>query len=240
VEDNEINRDVARMLLEEWGVEVDEAENGRQGIDMYQQQLYDAVLMDIQMPGMSGLEATSLIRQLPDARQANVPIIALTANAFRADNVQYLAAGMNACLTKPFEEADLYQELEKLWQHPEPATVSYDLTKLRALSHGREAFVGKIIRSFLANVPASIAQLEAAAAGGDWQQVAALVHHIKPGIESLGVREVAGALQQLEQPEAGQEAEARPLHEAVARLVAQVKRALQELPRELSDADSGL
>ncbi|RSK42949.1 ATP-binding protein [Hymenobacter perfusus] len=236
VEDNQINRDVARMLLEEWGVVVDEAENGQQGVDMYQQQLYDAVLMDIQMPGMSGLDATAIIRQLPDARQANVPILALTANAFRADNVRYLAAGMNACLAKPFEEAELYQELENLLQGSNTAavaTLSYDLTKLRALSHGRETFVGKIIRSFLANVPASIAQLEAAAASGDWPQVAALVHHIKPGIESLGVREVAGALQQLEQLETGHEAVARPLHEAVARLVAQVKRALHELPREL-------
>ncbi|MCA8832151.1 ATP-binding protein [Hymenobacter pini] len=234
VEDNEINRDVARMLLEEWGVAVDEAENGRQGVDMYQQQLYDAVLMDIQMPGMSGLEATALIRQLPDASKANVPILALTANAFRADNAKYLAAGMNDCLTKPFEEADLYHSLERLMHSAGPAvTSSYDLTRLRALSHGREAFVLKIIRSFLSNVPASLVQLEAAAATGDWAQVAAVVHHIKPGIESLGVRDVSAALLQLEQHIPAKGSEQGPSHEAVARLVAQVKRALQELPREL-------
>lgn len=233
VEDNEINREVARMLLEEWGVLVDEAENGRQGILMYQQQLYDAVLMDIQMPGMSGLEATTLIRQLPDARQAAVPILALTANAFRSDNAQYLAAGMDACLTKPFEEADLYHALEKLLPAPLPAAaLSYDLSKLRALSHGRAVFVEKIIRSFLANVPASVVQLEAAAAAADWAQVAALVHHIKPGIESLGVREVAGALQHLEQPQSLGSSETA-LHAAVAQLVTQVQSALRELPREL-------
>ena len=232
VEDNEVNRDVARMLLEEWGVEVDEAENGSLGVAMYQQQAYDAVLMDIQMPEMSGLEATALIRQLPDPIKAQVPILALTANAFRADSAKYLAAGMNDCLTKPFEEAELYLALEKLMLAATPVPSSYDLTKLRALSHGREAFVLKIIRSFLSNVPASLTQLEAAATIGDWQQVAAIVHHIKPGIESLGVREVAGALQQLEQAMVAG-TEQVPAHEAVARIIAQVKRTLEELPREL-------
>ncbi|WP_055562314.1 ATP-binding protein [Hymenobacter sp. AT01-02] len=149
VEDNEINRDVARMLLEEWGVVVDEAENGQQGLDLFNQHHYDVVLMDIQMPGMSGLEATAAIRQLPDRKRANVPILALTANAFRADNVRYLAAGMNACLTKPFEEAELYQQIERLLKEAvsvvEP---SYDLTKLRALSHGREASWGRLFALF--------------------------------------------------------------------------------------------
>ncbi|RSK30103.1 ATP-binding protein [Hymenobacter metallilatus] len=232
VEDNEINRDVARMLLEEWGVEVHEAEDGQRGVEQYQRQSYDAILMDIQMPGMSGLEATALIRQLPDATKANVPILALTANAFRADYVKYLAAGMTDCLTKPFEELELYQALEKLMPPAGPKS-SYDLTKLRTLAHGREAFVLKIIRSFLLNMPESLVQLETAAATGNWQQVAALVHHIKPGIESLGIQDVAGALQQLEQQAAGPGAEQSLAHAAVARIVAQVKRALHELPREL-------
>ncbi|KUG08507.1 ATP-binding protein [Solirubrum puertoriconensis] len=111
VEDNEVNRLVARMLLEEWGVVLDEAEDGRAGIQMAAQYSYDAVLMDIQMPGMSGLEATTAIRALPDAARAGVPIIALTANAFEADAQQYLAAGMNACVAKPFDEDLLYNTL---------------------------------------------------------------------------------------------------------------------------------
>ncbi|WP_426490203.1 ATP-binding protein [Hymenobacter sp. 102] len=234
VEDNEVNRDVARMLLEEWGVVVVEAENGQEGVEKYQQQHYDAVLMDIQMPGMSGLDATAIIRQLPDAAKARVPILALTANAFRADNAKYLAAGMNDCLTKPFEEADLYRALEKLMGSGALSVpTTYDLTKLRALAHGRESFVLKIIRSFLSNVPGSLLQLEAAAASGDWEQVAAIVHHIKPGVESLGVRDVAAVMQQLEQHIPAANAEAGPSHAAVARLVAQLKRAVQELPREL-------
>jgi signal transduction histidine kinase/FixJ family two-component response regulator len=159
VEDNEINRHVARLLLEEWGMMVDEAENGPDGLSLYSQQAYDVVLMDIQMPGMSGLEATAIIRQLPDKVKAQVPILALTANAFRADNERYLAAGMDACLTKPFEEGTLYRELERLLRSasaPAPSK-SYDLTKLRTMAQGHDTFVVKIIRSFLTHMPKSMA-----------------------------------------------------------------------------------
>ncbi|MBX0292829.1 response regulator [Hymenobacter sp. HSC-4F20] len=236
VEDNEINRDVARMLLEEWGVQVDEAENGQIGLEMLQHRLYDAVLMDIQMPGMSGLEATAIIRQLPDPARAGVPILALTANAFRADNARYLAAGMNACLTKPFEEEELYHHLQVLLQPSGPAEplASYDLTKLRSLAHGRPAFITKIVTSFLTHMPASVAQLEAAAGADDWAQVATLAHHIKPSVESLGIREIGPLVQQLEQPLPTQAVETAARQRAVAQLVAQLRRALAELPREVS------
>ena len=114
VEDNEINRYVARGTMEEWGVEVDEAESGADALVLFEETAYDIVLMDIQMPGMSGLEAAAYIRQHPEPARAQVPIIALTANAFRADHEQYLASGMDDCLAKPFEEAELYARLRAL------------------------------------------------------------------------------------------------------------------------------
>ncbi|MDU0372479.1 ATP-binding protein [Hymenobacter endophyticus] len=114
VEDNDINRLVARMLLEEWGVELDEAEDGPAGVAAASQHRYDAVLMDIQLPGMNGVEATAVIRALPNPQLAQVPIVALTANAFEEDAQQYLAAGMNACISKPFEEEVLFRTLISL------------------------------------------------------------------------------------------------------------------------------
>jgi PAS domain S-box-containing protein len=114
VEDNEINRYVARGTMEEWGVVVDEAESGADALVLFEETPYDIVLMDIQMPGMSGLEAAACIRQHSEPARAQVPIIALTANAFRADHEQYLASGMDDCLAKPFEEAELYARLRAL------------------------------------------------------------------------------------------------------------------------------
>jgi PAS domain S-box-containing protein len=236
-EDNEINRTLVRLLLEDWGVVLDEAASGPEGLALFAEHEYDAVLMDIQMPGMSGLEATAIIRALPDPRRAGVSILALTANAFRADNERYLAAGLDACLAKPYEEATLYQALARLVRPIAPA--AYNLTRLHEQAHGRVVFVQKIIRSFLANIPGSLQELATAAAAADWTRVAAIVHHIKPSLEAVGVPGVAEAVARLErhQPAALSEsgADALPLHEAAARLLAQVQHTLDELPRELRD-----
>ncbi|TGE06572.1 PAS domain-containing hybrid sensor histidine kinase/response regulator [Hymenobacter fodinae] len=236
VEDNEINRHVARLLLEEWGMMVDEAENGPAGLALYSVNAYDVVLMDIQMPGMSGLEATAIIRKLPDAAKANVPILALTANAFRADNERYLAAGMDACLTKPFEEGALYRELEWLLrptEQPAPVVRSYNLSKLHEMAQGHSAFVSKIIRSFLSNMPQSLAKLEAAAAAADWKQAAGVAHHIKPSLDALGIVDVTEAVQQLERAPTSAEKELPAIQRAVTQVISQVQRALVELPIEL-------
>jgi signal transduction histidine kinase/CheY-like chemotaxis protein/HPt (histidine-containing phosphotransfer) domain-containing protein len=114
VEDNEVNREVAKLLLEGHGVVVDEAASGIEALELFEQQRYDVVLMDIQMPGMNGLEATARIRAHSDARRAATPILALTANAFRADAEKYHAAGMNDTLPKPFDEGELLSKLASL------------------------------------------------------------------------------------------------------------------------------
>ena len=115
IEDNEINRMVAAWTMQNWGIEVIEAETGPDGLDLFETDgPFDAVLMDIQMPGMSGVEASAHLRQHPDPVRASVPILALTANAFRSDHERYLAAGLNDCLAKPFEEPELYAKLRRL------------------------------------------------------------------------------------------------------------------------------
>jgi PAS domain S-box-containing protein len=228
VEDNEINRTVARLLFEGWGALVEEAEDGHAGVARVRDAPlpYDVVLMDIQLPGLNGLDATAAIRALPDPVRAGLPIVALTANAFLADRERYLAAGMNATLAKPFEEEEVYHTLVR--QLPAPPTHAYDLSKLRTLARGREEFVVKIIHSFLRNIPASLAQLHAAAATGQWQEAAKITHHIKPSLESVGVPDVASAIQQLEAA-----TDLLRLPAAAAHLASQVQRALAALPREL-------
>ena len=227
VEDNELNRTVARLLLEGWGALVEEAVDGPAGVRQVRDAPlpYDLVLMDIQLPGLSGPEATAAIRALPDPARARLPIVALTANAVRADRSQYLAAGMNGCLAKPFEEELVYLTLAHLLP-PAPAPASYDLTRLRDLARGHEDFVVKIIQSFLLNIPGSLTQLTAAADQGRWDEAARIVHHIKPSLESLGISQLAGAVQQLE---AATPASYPHLPAAAAHLVAQVQRALDEL-----------
>ena len=228
VEDNGINREVVRLLLEGWGVVVDEAADGRAALALHAERRYDAVLMDIQMPGLSGVEATVQLRRHPDPARAQVPVLALTANAFRSDLDRYLRAGINDCLTKPFQEEEFYRKLVAL-VHP-PAVPLYSLAQVHELADGDAAFVGRLVRSFLRHMPPVLQQLKTAAAAGQWAQVAKLTHHIKPNLIQFGVAGVESALQLLLAPP-GPAPKGRPA--AVRQLVAQVERVLAALPAEL-------
>lgn len=119
-EDVLINAEIMKKLLEIKGANIDNAVNGKIALDMFSQSeqgYYDAVLMDVRMPEMDGLEATKAIRALEHPDAQIIPIIAMTANAFDEDVQRSLQVGMNAHLSKPVEPERLYQTLEELiWE----------------------------------------------------------------------------------------------------------------------------
>ena len=116
VEDNEINQEIARDLLEDAGLKVETAGNGAIAIDMLRLKSYDAVLMDIQMPVMDGLTATREIRKTPGL--LSLPIIAMTANAMPQDRVRCIEAGMTDYLSKPIDPDLLWKTLHQ-WLVPD-------------------------------------------------------------------------------------------------------------------------
>ena len=114
VEDNELNREIALEILKEAGFVVDTAEDGAVAVQKIKQAApgqYDLILMDIQMPNLDGYEATRQIRALPDAEKANIPIFAMTANAFEEDRQNALEAGMNGHIAKPLDIPHLLRVL---------------------------------------------------------------------------------------------------------------------------------
>ena len=113
-EDNDLNAEIAMTILESAGMEVERASDGIQCIDMLEKAepgYYDLILMDIQMPNMDGYKATMLIRKLDDRRLADIPIIAMTANAFNEDRKKAFEAGMNGHIAKPISAEDLKMTL---------------------------------------------------------------------------------------------------------------------------------
>ncbi len=116
-EDNAVNQKLAIRLLEKRGHSVAVASNGREALEAMERATFDVVLMDLEMPEMSGLEAAAAIRAHEQRSQTHVPIIAMTAHAMIGDRERCLAAGMDAYLTKPIRSADLYLALESVIQH---------------------------------------------------------------------------------------------------------------------------
>ncbi len=116
-EDNELNQEIARVILEDAGFTVEVAGNGRAAVDMLQKSqpgYYQLVLMDVRMPEMNGYDATRAIRQLEDQQLASIPILAMTANAFEEDKQEALRAGMNGHLAKPIDVNALFGTLDKI------------------------------------------------------------------------------------------------------------------------------
>ena len=223
VEDNAVNREVAQLLLEGHGVRVDTAESGLEALEKFETQYYDLILMDIQMPGMNGLDATVRIRQHPDAARAATPVLALTANAFKADAEKYLAAGMNDALAKPFAEAELVAKIAALLAaapnlspdapaaqanpaDPNAKSAVFDLTLLHETAHGSQPFVTRILASFHANTPASLNDLWAAVGTEDLAAAAALAHKLRPSLRLVGAMGLAPLLATVEDETAGPEA----------------------------------
>jgi signal transduction histidine kinase/DNA-binding response OmpR family regulator len=116
-EDVAVNAEIMMMVLAMREMEVDLAENGRIAVNLFESHeagYYDAILMDMRMPEMDGLEATRVIRSLPRDDARTIPIIALTANAFDEDVQRSMQAGLNAHLSKPVDPEALFETLEKL------------------------------------------------------------------------------------------------------------------------------
>jgi len=115
-EDNIINQKVAKMTLEKLGHIIDLAENGEIAVEKFLANEYDAIFMDVQMPIMNGIDATRQIRKIEEAinKRKPIPIIAMTANVMKQDREEYLAAGMNDYISKPFKVSEINKVLKKI------------------------------------------------------------------------------------------------------------------------------
>jgi two-component system sensor histidine kinase/response regulator len=197
VEDNPVNREVAVGMLESLGCVAHAAENGWLALEAVNNDAYDAVLMDCQMPVMDGLTATTeLRRREQNAGGARLPIIALTANAMEGDRERCLAAGMDDFLSKPFSQQQLaallkrwlalhvLPESERREPSPLPLIDPAVLRNIAALA--RPALLDSMIELYMQHSPPLIAAIEQAAAGGQLEALQVALHTFKSSTANLG------------------------------------------------------
>jgi two-component system, sensor histidine kinase and response regulator len=226
VEDNDINQQVARELLEDGGLVVDVAENGQIALDMVQRAFYDLVFMDMQMPVMDGIAATREIRKIP--RLAWLPIVAMTANAMEQDRRRCIEAGMNDAVIKPIDTKELCDALlrwvrlsdpaQKTASGPTPADapnsegsaaepvsgLPLDIPGLDT-SLGLSRMLGKkplylaMLRRYVTGQRTVCAQIHDALAMGDMPTAERLAHTTKgvsANLGATGIQNLAAALEQ--------------------------------------------
>ncbi len=208
VEDNEMNRLIATQSLQHFGCRVVPATDGQKAIEILQSGTFDFVLMDIQMPVMDGMETTQYIR---NTLQLDIPIIALTANAFRSEIDQYLAIGMNDYITKPYEEYHLFStiantlNIKTLVQRdleavlPEQTTpLLFDLHKIQELSRGDQVFIQKMVHIFVEHTPVTAQEMKEALLEKNYLKISKLAHRLKPSIANMGIQKLVNVLRELE------------------------------------------
>jgi CheY-like chemotaxis protein len=219
-EDNEINQQVAREILESAGLLVDLANNGREAVEKARANRYDAILMDIQMPELDGLQATAELRR--DGRFADLPIIAMTAHAMSGDRERSLAAGMNDHVTKPIDPDSLFAVLLRWVRLGEQqagttppsqrqATTRHEAapprieglpgidyaTGLKRVA-GNEALYGKLLLDFYRDYATSIDRIRAAIQEDRLTDAERQVHTLKGVAGNIGAMELHGTAQELD------------------------------------------
>jgi len=211
VEDNEINRKVAEHILKRIGCQFDSAEHGQEALALLASGFYDAVLMDVQMPILDGIETTVRIRAREQHSGKHLPIIAMTANASENDKLRCLRAGMDDYLSKPIGAEELARTLDnwisKGQQVAKPSEIprqqpvemaSFNLLELSHRCGGDDSFMADILREYQTSLNSNLQRMEECIGRNDLAGVSAIAHALKGASRSVGAEPLAKICQLLE------------------------------------------
>ncbi len=247
VEDNAVNQQLAKRLLEKHGHSVTVAENGLQALEVLEKNTFDLVLMDVQMPGMGGPEATAAIREREKATGEHIPIIAMTARAMRGDREECIRAGMDGYLSKPIRVNDLWDAIDAVMssragaaEAPEARvdpssadtvfTTVMDHEKALAQVEGDAELLGEMASLFLAYVPNQLDAMHTAVERSDTKSLAQLAHAIKGSVANFSAGPAMTAALRLETAaRAGDFSLAKDISEELEREVGRLRPELERL-----------
>ncbi len=259
-EDNRVNQEVTRSMLELLGCEVEIVSNGREAVEAVSSGIYDLVLMDYHMPEMDGWEASTEIRRMERAvndTYRGVPIIALTADVQKGVPEKCLDHGMNAFLSKPFRQSQLAQLLTQWLPQDEEASSRTDaildaivvdsgdpvldqsvLDRIRALQQpNTPSVLAQVIGIYLEDSPEMIKKLKHALEQGDIAGLTETAHSLKSSSANLGASRLSSLCKELEHQ--GEKSAAEDLAELVRRIDTEFESAHFGLQRELEHQNIG-
>jgi len=242
-EDNEVNRQVAMYMLEEKGYKAETVCNGIEAIEAIKKGNFDLVLMDIQMPEMDGLEATRKIRGASgDEFNTDIPIIALTAHAFREDRDECLEAGMNGFITKPIKADDVVSEISRVMSGRTCGTIESDGTddnvkvvdrdEMLERIGGNEDILVKIWEIFMQDAPVQMSVLKKAIDSDDAVLAERQAHSLKGASGNIGAGIMSSKAFEMEQ--AFRQKKNDNIDERYKELRSEFERVMRELAGQIS------
>ncbi len=257
VEDNLINQEVAVGILELMGHQVVVAQDGVEGVSCYQKDKYDLIFMDIQMPVMSGIEATDQIRQIDAAEQTHIPIVAMTANALKGDRERFLAAGMDDYISKPIQPDEIARVLQRFFPdvfesgsagqsqdnppHPFPVKSSnesdiIELDSLKKRCMNKEDVLLRILKMFARKMPQVVEELNSLLQKDLLEEAWRQAHAIKGAAANISAPSLSAIAAEVEQrARIGAREHACS---SLLQLKLEMKRCLNQIERIVSDAQS--
>ena len=207
-EDNRVNQELVLELLRQRGHTAAVAADGAKALKALERERFDAVLMDVQMPNLSGLEATRAIRQSEKSTGRHLPIVAMTAHAMKGDRERCLEAGMDAYVAKPIQAAELFAAFEGLASpssapsgsdHREKAAAGgFDREALLARFRGDAGLLQRLADVFREDCPHMLADIQKALRAGNAEAVARAAHAFKGAAANFGAGAVVNAAKRVE------------------------------------------
>jgi signal transduction histidine kinase/DNA-binding NarL/FixJ family response regulator len=199
-EDNSVNQTLAVRFLERQGHAAFVVENGMAALEAIDREQFDLILMDVQMPGLDGLEATRRIREREQQRGGHVLIVAMTAHALKGDRERCLAAGMDGYLAKPITAAALAAEIARAVGDSPGERPPLDIATAAARVDGDEALLRELAAAFVQDAPRQLAEIRSALQDGQARGLERAAHRLKGAASAIGagtVEALAGQLEQL-------------------------------------------
>ncbi len=234
-EDNRMNQKLIQNLLAPLSVQLTLVDNGQAAVDIMENSDFDLLLLDIQMPILDGFEVATHIRKEVNGINAEMPILAMTAHAFKEEKEACYKAGMNAHISKPIQKQELLKVMQDLLNLSNSSEADVlDLSYLKSLSEGNDAFVREMLTIFSEDIPQLMAQLKVSMDAEDLKRVGQLAHKYRSPLSLLKLTRLEEIMKTMEH-KVGEKVQLEEMKKLFEQACSLTSMALESVQREIEN-----